>query len=187
MLRGRLVLFAMVFLAAMTSIAGFAGNAAARSDPNPNKPVVEIIDLTFKASTLTARCGFDVWVTVYGTATSKFQSNGVLMEHYRYDHTFTGPGGSFTVNHTENVKYTAVVLEDGSMVETIRATRTLLYHNVVPGYGAIANNSGHEAIQFTWVWNGGAYVLADIQVLFDSGSNNGLSDEDFQVLCGLLA
>ena len=188
MLRRRLVLFAMVCLAVMTSVAGFAGNAAARSDPNPNKPVVEIVDVTFPAPTMSAQCGFDVSVNVYGTFTAKVLNNGVLRLQFHYDHTFIGPGGTFSVNHTENIRDMTVVLEDGSMVQTIRATGNLLYHTVVPGYGTIGNNSGNETIQFTSVWNETTeeYELVDVQ-FFDAGPNNELSDEDFQVLCGLLA
>ena len=188
MLRGRLVFFAMVFLAAMTSVAGFAGNASARSDPNPNQPVVETVDVTFPAPTMSAQCGFDVSVNVYGTFTLQFLNNGAVRAQFRYDHMFIGPGGNFSVNHTENILDTVVVLTDGSMVQTIRATGNLLYHTVVPGYGTIGNNSGNETIQFTSVWNETTeeYELVDVQ-FFDAGPNNELSDEDFQVLCGLLA
>ena len=157
--------------------------------PGPNKPIVFPVDDTFQAPNLTNQCGFDVLAHVFGTFTVKVLPSGVEHWRIRYQHVFSGPGGSLTVNHVENVKYTATTLPDGTLVETITATGTLLYHIVVPGHGAIGNNSGREILQLTWQYDEelGEYGLVDVQVLFDAGPNNELTDADYAVICEELA
>jgi hypothetical protein len=94
-----------------------------------------------------------------------------------------------TFNHVENVKFTTTISPDGTLVETVTATGTLLYHNVVPGHGAIGNNSGREVFQLTWQYDEelGEYVEVDFQVLFDAGPNDELTDAEFAVICAQLA
>ncbi len=132
----------------------------------------------------TSRCGVDIWVHVFGTFTVKVLPNGVEHGRIRYKHVFSGPGGSVSVNHIENVKYTATTSPDGTLVETIKATGQLLYHTVVPGHGTINNNSGHEIIQITWQYDEelGEYVEVDFQVLFEAGPDNNFDDAFWAVI-----
>ena len=187
MLRTRWLLLAAAFLVGMTSLTASAGTVGAA--PNPNKPVVFPVDETFPAPNLTNRCGFDVTAHVFGTFTVKLLPNGVEIDRIRYQHVFTGPGGSLTSNHVENVKFTSTTSPDGTLVETVTATGTLLYHIVVPGHGSIVNNSGREVFQVTWQYDEelGEYVEVDFQVLFDSGPNSEADDADYAVMCGELA
>jgi hypothetical protein len=183
--RSRLLLLAIAIVAFMP-LASFGTVGAAQ---NPNKPIVLPVDVTFPAPTLTRECGFDVTAHVFGTFTVKVKPNGVEHLRIRYDHVFSGPGGSVTAKHTENVKYTATFSPDGTLVEDITATGTLLYHIVLPGHGSLANNSGREVIQITWQYDEdlGEYVEVDFQLLSDSGPNDELSDADWAVLCAELA
>jgi hypothetical protein len=168
---------------------GLASPGSLGAAPGPNKPIVFPVDETFPAPNLTNRCGFDVIAHVFGTFTISLRPSGVEFDRIRYQHVFSGPGGSLTVKHIENVKVTATTSPDGTLVETVTATGTLLYHNVVPGHGAIGNNSGREILQFTWQYDEelGEYLLVDFQVLFDAGPNNEVTDADFAVICAELA
>ncbi len=187
MSRTRWLLLAMTLLVGITPVMASPGTVGAA--PNPNKPIVFPVDETFQAPNLTRRCGFAVTAHVFGTFTLSVQPSGVEIWRIRYQHVFSGPGGSLTVNHIENVKFTATTSPDGTLVETVTVTGTLLYHNVVPGHGAIGNNSGREILQFTWQYDEelGEYVLGDFQVLFDAGPNNEVTDADFAVICAELA
>ena len=144
-----LALLSLAFLVGIASLTASAGAAGAA--PNPNKPIVFPVDQTFPAPNLTNRCGFAVTAHVFGTFTVKVLPNGVEIDRIRYQHVFTGPGGSLTSNHVENVRFTAVTSPDGALVETVTATGTLLYHIVVPGHGSIRlrprNLSGHLAVR----------------------------------------
>jgi hypothetical protein len=164
---------------------------AVGAETNQNKPIVFPVDDTFQAPRATSNCGFDVWVHVVGTFTVKVLPNGVEHWRIRYDHVFSGPGGSLSVNHIGNIKFTAITLPDGgTLIETVNATGTLLYHTVVPGHGTINNNSGHEILQFTWQYDEelGEYVLVDEQVLFEAGQDNDFDDASFwAVFCAELA
>ena len=187
MSRTRWLLLAMALLVGITPL--MASPGAVGAEPEPNKPIVFPVDDTFPAPNLTNRCGFDVWAHVFGTFTFQVLPGGGEHWRIRYQHVFSGPGGSVTYNHIENVKYTATSSPDGTLVETIMAPGTLLYHSVVPGHGAIGNNSGREILQFTWQYDEelGEYVLVDVQVLFDAGPNDELSDADYAVICAELA
>jgi hypothetical protein len=136
-----------------------------------------------------SRCGFDVWAHVFGTITISSRPNGAEFNRVRYQHVFSGPGGSLAVNHTENFTVSSTTSPDGTIVDTVTATGTLLYHIVVPGHGSIGNNSGREILQFTWQYDEelGEYVEVDFQVLFDAGPNDEFTDADFAVVCGELA
>jgi hypothetical protein len=182
----RWLLLAMAVLAGMMPLMASPGTAGAAQ--NPNKPVVEEVDVTFPAPNLTSRCGFDVWAHVYGTFTFKVTPNGVEHQRIRYQHTFSGPGGSVTANHVENVTFTSTMSSDGTVVDTFTVTGTLLYHLVIPGYGSIANNSGREVFQLTWQWDeaSGGWELIDEQIFPDSGPNDGFSDADYAVICAQL-
>jgi hypothetical protein len=177
------VAFAFVLLTMMAS-PGTVGAA-----PGPNKPIVLPVDETFPAPNLTNRCGFDVTAHVFGTFTVKVLPSGVEIDRIRYQHVFSGPGGSVAFNHVENIKFTATTSPDGTLVETVTATGTLLYHSVVPGHGAIGNNSGREIFRITWQYDEelGEYVEVDFQVLFDAGPNDEFNDADFAVVCAELA
>jgi hypothetical protein len=166
----------MAFLVGRTAVMASPGTVSAA--PEPNKPIVLSVDDTFQAPNLPNRCGFDVWAHVFGTFTFKVQPIGVERDRIRFQHVFSGPGGSFAVNHIENVKYTVTTLLDGTLLETVMAKGTLHYHPVVPGHGSIGNNSGHEVLQFTWGYDEelGDYVLDDE-----------LSDADYAVICAQLA
>ena len=170
-----------------TLLMAFPG--AVGAEPNPNKPIVLLVDDTFPAPNLTNRCGFDVLAHVVGTFTFQVLPGGGELWRIRYQHEFSGPGGSVTYNHIENVKYTATTSPDGTLVETITATGSIYLHSVVPGHGAIANNSGREILQFTWQYDEelGEYGLVDVQVLFDAGPNNEVTDAEFAVICAELA
>jgi hypothetical protein len=187
MSRPRQLLLALALLAVLTPLTAPLGIAWAAQ--NPNKPIVEYVDVTFQAPNLTRECGFDVYANVVGTVTFKVLPNGVELVRFRYEHIFSGPGGSVTVKRAENVKYTATLSEDGTLVETFTLTGTLMYHMVVPGYGSIGNNSGREVFRDTWQYDEDAdgYVLVDSETLFDAGPNDELDDADFEVICGLLA
>ncbi|HYI16126.1 MAG TPA: hypothetical protein VEX37_12095, partial [Thermomicrobiales bacterium] len=176
-------------LATLLATLLMASAGAVGAAPGPNKPIVFPVDDTFQAPNLTNRCGFDVWAHVFGTFTVKVLPSGVEHWRIRYQHVFSGPGGSLAVKHVENVKFTAITSPDGTLVETITARGTLLYHTVVPGHGSIANNSGREILQFTWQYDEelGEYVEVDFQVLFDSGPNDELDDADYAVICAELA
>jgi hypothetical protein len=156
---------------------------------NPNKPIVLPVDETFPAPNLTDQCGFGVTARVVGTFTFKALPNGVELQQIRYQHTFSGPGGSVSVNHIENVKFTTTTSTDGTIVDSFTITGTLLYHNVLPGHGSIGNNSGREILQFTWQYDEelATYVEDDFQVLFDAGPNNELDKADFALICAELA
>jgi hypothetical protein len=179
--------FIMALLVGMTALMAFSGTVGAV--PGPNKPIVLPVDETFPAPNLTNRCGFDVTAHVFGTFTVKVLPSGVEIDRIRYQHVFSGPGGSVAYNHVENIKFTAITSPDGTLVETIAATGTLLYHSVVPGHGSIGNNNGREILQFTWQYDEelGEYVEVDFQVLFDSGPNDEFTDADFAVVCAELA
>lgn len=187
MLRTRWLLLAVALLVGMTSLTASAGIVGAA--PNPNKPIVFPVDETFPAPNLSNRCGFAVTAHVFGTFTVKVLPNGVEIDRIRYQHVFSGPGGSVTSNHVENVKVTSTTSSDGTLVETVTATGTLLYHIAVPGHGSIVNNSGREIFRVTWRYDEalGGYVEVDFQVLFDSGPNNVADDADYAVICGALA
>jgi hypothetical protein len=163
--------------------------SAVGAEPNPNKPIVFPVDDTFQAPGATNNCGFDVWVHVVGTFTVTVLPNGVEHWRIRYDHVFSGPGGSLTVNHIENATFSAVTMPDGTLVETVKATGTLLYHTIVPGHGTINNNSGYEILQFTWQYDEelGEYVLVDEQVLFEAGPDTNFDDAFWAVFCAELA
>jgi hypothetical protein len=156
---------------------------------NPNKPIVLPVDETFSAPNLTDQCEFGVTARVVGTFTFKALPNGVELQQIRYQHTFSGPGGSVSVNHIENVKFTTTTSADGTIVDSFTITGTLLYHNVLPGHGSIGNNSGREILQFTWQYDEelDTYVEVDLQVLFDAGPNNELDEADFALICAELA
>ena len=177
----------LVALTIMTPSMAFPGTIAVAQ--GPNAPIVETVDVTFPAPNLTRMCGFDVTAHVFGTFTFKVLPNGVELQRIRYEHVFSGPGGSVSFSHVENAKFTTTTSPDGTFVDTFTVTGTLLYHNVVPGYGSIGNNSGREILQFTWQWDEelGNYVLVDEQVPFDAGPNDDLSDADFAVICDQLA
>lgn len=185
--RARWLLLAMALLVGMAPLIASPGAAGAAQ--NPNKPVELPVDETFPAPNLTAQCGFPVTAHVFGTFTFNVQPSGVELWRIRYDHVFSGPGGSVSVNHIENVKFTSTTSPDGTIVDTITATGTLLYHNVLPGHGSIGNNSGREIIQITWQYDEASdtWVEVDFQVIFDSGPNDGFSDEDFALICAELA
>lgn len=176
-------LFAVAFLVAL--VAPLAAPGAAQ---NPNKPVVEEVDVTFLAPNLTAQCGTDIYAHVVGTVTFKHQPNGTTLVRFQYDHIFSGPGGSISVNRTENSKIQLTVLPDGTEVEYITTSGTLMYHMVIPGHGSIGNNSGHEILQLTWQFDeaSGEWVVIDEQVFFDSGPNNEISEADYEVICSVL-
>lgn len=176
-------LFALAFLVAL--MAPLAAPVAAQ---NPNKPIVEDVDVTFLAPNLTAQCGTDIYAHVVGTVTFKDQPNGTTHVRFRYDHIFSGPGGSISVNRTENAKIVLTVMPDGTEVEYITTSGALMYHMVIPGYGSIGNNSGHEIFQLTWQQDeaSGEWIVIDEQVFFDSGPNNEISDADYDVICSLL-
>ncbi len=186
MSRTRWRLLAMILLG-ITPVLAFPGFVGA--EPHPNKPIVLPVDETFPAPNLTRRCGFPVTAHVFGTVTIVSTPGGVYLERIRFEHVFTGPGGSLTVNRVENVKVTTTTSPDGTLVDTITATGTLMYHFVVPGHGSIANNSGREVFQITYQYDEelGEYVEADFQVPFDAGPNNGLTDAEFAVICEALA
>ena len=187
MSRTRWLMLALALLIGVTPLLAFSG--AVGAEPNPNKPVVFAVDETFAATNLTNHCGVEVWAHVFGTFTVKVLPSGVEHWRIRYDHVFSGPGGSFSVNHIENVKFSSITSPDGTLVDTVTATGTLLYHPVVPGHGSIGNNSGREIIQITWQYDEelGEYVEVDFQVLKDSGPNDELGDEYFAVVCEILA
>jgi hypothetical protein len=186
MSRAHWLLLVMAFLVGLTALIAAPGTVGAA--PNPNKPIVLPVDETFPAPRLTNRCGVDVTAHVFGTFTVKVLPNGVELDRIRYQHVFSGPGGSVAFNHVENVKFTAITSPDGTLVETVTATGTLLYHAVVPGHGAIDNNSGREIFQITWQYDEelGEYVEEDFQVLFDAGPNNESTDADYAVICAEL-
>jgi hypothetical protein len=99
-----------------------------------------------------------------------------------------------TVNRTENIRFSLTILDDGTEVEDLTITGTLMYHMVIPGYGSLANNSGREILQFTWQWDegegegdDGAWILIEEQVFFDTGPNNELSDAEFAIICAQIA
>ena len=173
-----------LLLVAVSALLALPGGALAA------RPEVISVDETFLAPNLTNRCGFDVWAHVFGTFTFKVLPNGVELDRNRVQYVFSGPGGSLAlINRVENIKYTATTSPDGTLVETITATGTLPFHNVMPGHGSLGNNSGRETIQFTWQYDEelGEYVLVDEQVLFDAGPNDELSDAEFAVICAELA
>jgi hypothetical protein len=187
MSRTRWLVLALTVLASIMPVLASPGSVAAA--PGQNKPIVFPVDDTFPAPNLTSRCGFAVTAHVFGTFTLKVLPSGVEHWRIRYQHVFSGPGGSLTVQHIENVTFTMTTLPDGTLVETDTARGTLLYHPVVPGHGAIGNNSGREVVQFTWQYDDdlGEYVLVDVQVQFDAGPNNELDDADYAVICAELA
>lgn len=187
MSRTRWLLLAMAVLVGMTPMLASPGVVEAK--PGSNKPTVLPIDETFQAPNLTNQCGFDVWVHVFGTLTVKVRPSGDEFGRIRDKHVFSGPGGSMTVKHVENYRYTATTSPDGTFVETVTITGKLLYHIVVPGHGAIGSNNGREILQVTWQFDEelGEYVVVDFQVLFDAGPNNELDDADYAVICELLA
>jgi hypothetical protein len=187
MSRTRWLVLAMALLIGITPLMAPPGTGGAA--PGPNQPVVFPVDETFPAPNLTNRCGVAVTAHVFGTFTVKLLPGGVEIWRIRYQHVFSGPGGSLTVNHIENVKFTATTSPDGTLVETVTATGTLLYHNVLPGHGSIGNNSGREILRFTWQYDEelGEFVLVEFQVLFDAGPNNEVSDAEFAVICEELA
>jgi hypothetical protein len=183
----RRLLLALAIVVVMAPLMPFFGTVGAAQ--SPNQPIVETVDVTFPAPNLTRVCGFDVTAHVFGTFTLKVLPSGVELQKIRFQHVFTGPGGSQTVNRVENVKFTSTTPADGTLVETLTITGTLMYHQVVPGHGSIGNNSGSEILQFTWQYDRelDEYVLVDELVLFDAGPNNELSDADFAVICEQLA
>jgi hypothetical protein len=161
---------------------------AVGAEPNPNKPIVFPVDDTFLAPMATNRCGVDIWVHVFGTFTVKVLPNGVEHWRIRYDHVFSGPSGSVSVNHIENVKFTAITMPDGTLVDTVSATGQLLYHDVVPGLGSFNNNSGREVLRITWQYDEelGEYVEVDFQVLFEAGPDNNFDDAFWALFCAQL-
>jgi hypothetical protein len=187
MSRVRWFLLALTVFVALAPVLAFPGAAGAA--PGANKPIVLAVDDTFPAPNLTNHCGFDVWAHVSGTFTVKVLRNGIELDRIRYEHVFSGPGGSFAVNHVENVTLTSTTSADGTQIDTIGVRGTLLYHAVVPGHGSVGNNSGREVIQFTWQYDEqiGDFVLIGEQVLADSGPNDTLNDADYAVICELLA
>lgn len=187
MSRTRLLLLAIALLVGMTPL--LASPRSGGAAPGSNQPIVLPVDVTFPAPNLTNRCGVDVTAHVSGTFTFKVLPNGVELDRIRYQHAFSGPGGSLTVNRAENIKFTTTTSPDGTFVDTFTITGTLMYHFVVPGHGSIGNNSGREILQFTWQYDEELedYVLVDEQVLFDAGPNDELSDADFAVICEQLA
>jgi hypothetical protein len=187
MLRKHHLSLALAVLVAITSVV--AAPLAPAAAQNPNKPVTEYVDDTFPAPNLTAQCGFKVTARVTGTFTFHVKPDGTELAHIRFQHTFTGPGGSVTVNRTENVKFTLTILEDGTEVEDLVISGTLMYHMVLPGHGSIANNSGREILQLTWQWDEDLedWNLIDEQVFFDAGPNDALSADEFAIICALLA
>lgn len=187
MSRTRWLLLAMALFVGMTPLMGSPNTVKAA--PNPNKPIVFLVDDTFPAPNLTRRCGFDVTAHVFGAFMVKVLPSGVEIARIHYQHVFSGPGGSVTYNHVESLKFSTTISADGTKVETVTATGTLLYHAVVPGHGSIGNNSGREVFQITWQYDEelGEFVEVDFQVLFDSGPNNELTDAELAVICGELA
>jgi hypothetical protein len=187
MSRTRFLALTVAVLAALTPLLVSPGPSAAA--PNPNKPVVLTVDETFPAPNLTNHCGFAVMAHVTGTFTIKLLRSGVELDRIRYQHTFSGPGGSVTYNHIENVIFTTSLSTDGTHIDTITSTGTLLYNVVIPGRGSLANNSGREIVQITWHEDpeSGEFVEDDFQVLFDTGPNNELTDMEFAVVCAQLA
>lgn len=187
MSRARWFLLVLALLFGTTPL--LAPTGAVGAAPQPNKPTVLPVDETFLAPNLTSRCGFDVWVHVFGTFAFKVLPDGVELDRVRVQYVFSGPGGSQAVNRIENVKYTATTSPDGTLVETITASGALPYHQVVPGHGSIGNNSGREIVRLTWHYDEelGDYVLVDEQVLSDAGPNDELSDADYAVICAELS
>lgn len=155
---------------------------------NPNKPYVEEVDVTFLAPNLTAQCGVDIYANVVGTVTFKDHPDGSTQVRFRYHHIFSGPGGSLTVKRVENANITLTVLPDGTEVENVRTSGALMYHFVIPGYGTIGNNSGHEVYQATWAFDPEAdeWILVDEQIFFDAGPNNEISEAEYDLICSLL-
>lgn len=180
------LLIALAALSVMTPSTVLSGAIAAAKEPNT--PIVEDVDVTFPAPNLTRICGVDVTAHVYGTFTFMVLPNGVELDRIRYQHVFSGPGGSVSFNHVENVQFTTTTSPDGPYVDTLTVTGTLLYHAVVPGEGSLVNNSGREILQFTWQWDDelGDYVLVDEQVVSDVGPNDDFSDADYAVICDQL-
>ncbi len=188
MSRLRCLLLAMAALIGIVPVLASPGSVGA--EPGPYKPIVLPVDETFLAPNLTRHCGVPIEAHVFGTVTAKLLPTGVQTEHVRLEYVFSGPGGSLSnLSLVENVKITTTTSPDGTLVETVTATGKLLHHNVVPGHGALANNSGREIVQFTWQYDEelGEYVLVDFQVLFDAGPINELTDADFAVICEALA
>ncbi len=187
MSRTRWLLLAMAFLVGITPLMASPGTVGAA--PNPNKPIVLPVDETFPAPNLTRRCGFPVTAHVFGTVTIVSTPGGVQIEHVRFEHVFTGPGGSQTVNQIANVKINMTTSPDGTLVETITLTGQLMYHQIVPGTGSIGNNSGRIVEQVTYQYDQELkeWVEVDFQVLFDSGPNDELTAADFALICAQLA
>jgi hypothetical protein len=187
MSRTRWLLLAIAVLVGIAPL--IASPGAVGAAPGPNKPIVLPVDATFPSPNLTNHCGFDVWTHLTGTFTFKVLPNGVELDRIREQYVFSGPGGSFAVNHVENVKYTATTSPDGTLVEAFTVTGQLRFHPVVPGHGSLGNNSGREVFQITWQYDEelGEYIEVNFQVLFDAGPNDELSDADYAVLCAELA
>lgn len=187
MSRARWLLLAIAVLLSMAPMVVSPGAAGAA--PGPNKPIVVPIDRTFPSPNFTNRCGFDVSAHQFGTFTFKVLPNGIEHDKIRYQYVFSGPGGSLPVKVVENVTYTATISPDGTLVESLTVTGMLRFHPVLPGHGALANNSGREISQITLQYDEelGEYVEVDFQVLFDAGTNDPLSDADYAILCAELA
>jgi hypothetical protein len=190
MSRTRWLSLVIALLAAIVPSTAFFGAVDAKPG-NPNKPIVIPIDETFQAPNLSNQCGFYVEAHVYGTFTLKVLRNGIEIDRERYDYDFTGPSGVTlsSIHLVTNIKYTATYSPDGRLVESITASGALANHVVVPGYGSLANNSGHEIFQLTWQYDEsvGDYVLVDEQVWFDSGPNDELTAAEYAVICAYLA
>ena len=190
MSRTRWLLLAMACLVGVTPLMASPGSVGAAPGPNSSKPIVVQVDDFFLAPNLTFQCGFDVWAHFVGTITTSMQGNGVLVNKVHLNRTFIGPGGTLTAIDRGTEKITETISADGlTIVLTITTTGSLPYHTVVPGHGSVANNSGHEIIQITLQWDEvlGEFVEVDFQVLFDSGPNDDLSDEDWAAICNYLA
>jgi hypothetical protein len=185
MSRMRLLLLAMSLLVGMTPLIVPPGASA----QNPNRPIVLTVDDTFEAPNLTRECGFSVEAHLSGTFTFKVLRNGLELDRLRLTYTFTGPGGTTSLDRVENIRYAATFSPDGTLVEDVTATGTLLHHNVLPGEGSLGNNSGREVFQITWQYDEDLdeYVEVDFQILFDAGQNDEVDDAEFALICERLA
>jgi hypothetical protein len=191
MSRTRWFLLALTCLIGITPLIASPGSVGAAPGPKPNKPIVLSIDDLFLAPNLTDNCGFDVWAHFVGTIKTSWRRSGIQVDQYHIERTYTGPSGnSLRQMDTGPSTISEWVSEDGqTIVLSITNSGQIPHHMVVPGYGSIANNSGHEVLQITLQWDAtvGGYVEVDFQVLLDAGQSDDLTADEWTAVCNYLA
>ena len=171
-----------IFCSLITICAIVSPFGSARAAP-PQFEVTDVDDL-FVDEFLTEGCGFEVNHTIVGKVKLSVDQDGFFKARIALKHTITGPGGSLTWPDVGIDKLVAFTDDGVTRVETVQATGVFI-RIIVPGYGVVFGNTGHETRVFTIDVATGE--LLNFELLFDAGLDKPFDESDLEIICGALA